>query len=405
MILSLFSDHALCSSSEDPPEPGPSESGQLSPRKVQMKRTIAKLRTKVTRLNKRKLKTPGKMDIKTLYKQLDQLLPSQTSNFVKSQIKVNMLQSKQGMRWSLQDKSFALSVFYHSRKAYRILGKLFTLPTKSTLKKLLASSNVYVGFHSGLFQSLKQKIETFAEKDRQCALVFDEMAIKSGISYDRRNDAIEGMEDFGTMGKTKNMANTALVFMIRGLSQKWKQCIGYFLSAGPLSSKTLKQLTLEAIDKLSEVGLNVKVIVCDQGSNNRSFLETQCKVSVEKPYFVHNDERVHVIYDPPHLLKNVRNNLKKHGFVHDGQRIDWWDIVNFYNFDKAGPIRMAPKLTDDHFSLPMFTKMRVRLAAQVLSHSVAAGVSTLHRLGKLHADSKFTAEFAEFMDKLFNSFS
>lgn len=344
-------------------------------------------------------------DVKYVCKQLDKLLPSQAANFVKSQIKVNLLRSKQRMRWSLQDKLFALSVFYHSRKAYRILGKLFALPCKSTLIKLLADINVYAGFHNCVFQSLKQKLASFTSKDKQCILVFDEMAIKSGISYEKWYDVIEGMEDFGTMGKTKHLANTALVFMIKGISQKWKQCIGYFFSAGPISSLMLKQLAMEAIDKLSEVGLHVKVIVCDQGSNNRSFLQTHCKVSVEKPFFTHNDQKIYVVYDPPHLLKNIRNNLKKHNYIHDGQKIDWWDLVNFYNFDKAGPIRMAPKLTDDHFSLPMFTKMRVRLAAQVLSHSVAAGVSTLQRLGNLQDDAKFTAEFVELMDQLFNSFN
>ena len=66
---------------------------------------------------------------------------------------------------------------------------------------------------------------------------------------------------------------------------------------------------------------------------------------------------------------------------------------------------MAPKLTDDHIHLPMFTKMRVNLAAQVLSHSVAAGISTLQKFGKLHEDAKYTAEFVDFFDKLFNCFN
>ena len=49
--------------------------------------------------------------------------------------------------------------------------------------------------------------------------------------------------------------------------------------------------------------------------------------------------------------------------------------------------------------------MRVNLAAQILSYSVAAGVSTLISLGKLDVESKFTAEFVETRYKLFNTFN
>ena len=87
------------------------------------------------------------------------------------------------------------------------------------------------------------------------------------------------------------------------------------------------------------------------------------------------------------------------------QPIKWDYVVDFYNFDAAGAIRMAPKLTDDHISLPMFTKMRVNLAAQVLSHTVAAGISTLHRLKYISEEAKTTATFIETMDQLFNAFN
>ena len=105
------------------------------------------------------------------------------------------------------------------------------------------------------------------------------------------------------------------------------------------------------------------------------------------------------------LLKNIRNNFKKHGFVHGDDSIQWEHVVNFYNFDRRGGIKMAPKLTEQHIYLPMFTKMRVRLAAQVLSHSVAAGITTLARLNHLPMEALSTATFLENMDQLFNAFN
>ena len=62
------------------------------------------------------------------------------------------------------------------------------------------------------------------------------------------------------------------------------------------------------------IGLHVKVLVCDQGSNNRQFLKSFSEVTVDKPYFFYSGNKVYVIYDPPHLIKNVRNTLKKLAF-------------------------------------------------------------------------------------------
>ena len=51
----------------------------------------------------------------------------------------------------------------------------------------------------------------------------------------------------------------------------------------------------------------------------------------------------------------------------------------------------------------MFTKMWIRLKAQVLSHSVAAGITTLARLNHLPMEAISTATFIENMAQLFNA--
>ena len=66
---------------------------------------------------------------------------------------------------------------------------------------------------------------------------------------------------------------------------------------------------------------------------------------------------------------------------------------------------MAPKLTAKHTDLPPFAPLRVKLATQVLSHSVAAGISTTGSLGALPNDVMETAQFVEHMDMLFNCFN
>jgi hypothetical protein len=384
----------------------PSTQLKDTPRKAKLKKTVVKLRTRLWRSKIKSLKSVNrstKSDLKNVNNLVDKYLPTQTANFVKAQIKLKTKVSKKGYRWSMQDKMFLLSVFYHSRKVYRLLCKLFVLPSKTTLLKMLQQMNLYPGFNGQVFDALQRKVKILKPIDQQCVLIFDEMAIKTHLSYNRNGDYIEGFEDFGSIGQTQYVANHALAFMVRGLASKWKQCIGYFLSSGPIKGSTLQALVKEAITKLSDIGLSVKVVICDQGSNNRNFMETLEGVTAEKPYFIHNNQKVFAMYDPPHLLKNIRNNLKRHGFSWKENDVKWQYVVDFYEYDKSNKIRLAPKLTDAHIDLPPFTPMRVNLAAQVLSHTVAAGVFTLCQLGKLPKEAGTTADFLEQMDQLFNA--
>ena len=62
---------------------------------------------------------------------------------------------------------------------------------------------------------------------------------------------------------------------------------------------------------------------------------------------------------------------------------------------------MAPKLTKKHIELPAFTKMKVKLATQVISRTVAAGLETHATLKCGHGSD--TAEFITIFDELFDA--
>ena len=69
---------------------------------------------------------------------------------------------------------------------------------------------------------------------------------------------------------------------------------------------------------------------------------------IDRLYFVHRGRNIYTMWDPPHLIKNVQNNLKKHGFVQDGKDILWSYVDNFYTADSSKPIRIATRLTKRH---------------------------------------------------------
>jgi len=138
-----------------------------------------------------------------------------------------------------------------------------------------------------------------------------------------------------------------VMFMLKGLACKWKQPICYFVISSTPSADLLKILLFKCIKMCEHI---VKDIICDQGSNSQSMVP-KLGASVSKPYFMNNNNCVIVFYDPPHLLKNIHNNLKKLGF-----KVGENNVVSFYNSDSVLPIRIAPKLTQKHLDLPEFSQ-------------------------------------------------
>ena len=360
-------------------------------------RKVKRLQQKCRRMTNNKRSGQGEktiqlIDKSRLVEELKEILPSATFSFVATQIRVAG-KSKKQIRWTPGEKSLALSLLHSSPKAYRILQKVFSLPSISTLRRSMQKVQIYPGFNDNILQALQKKVSSMPTSGKACAVVFDEMSMKEGLSYNKEEDNIEGVEDFGNQ-RTAYAANHATVFMVRGLLEPWKQAVGYFLSSGAISGALLKPLLSKCLDKVHEIGLDVRAVICDQGSNNRKAIYG-LGVDEDHPFITYKDKKIHVFFDPPHLLKNTRNNLKKTGFrMGDGEHardIHWSFIEELYALDSENGIKLAPKLTAKHIKLPGFSALRVNLAAQVLSHSVASALAVLVRFGKLPAEALETS--------------
>jgi hypothetical protein len=80
-----------------------------------------------------------------------------------------------------------------------------------------------------------------------------------------------------------------------------------------------------------------------------------------------NGDKIHAMFDPPHLLKCIRNNLLNHDFVVGDKKVSWSYIADLFRSDskKVTGLRFAPKLSRKRIELTQFSKMKVKLAAQV----------------------------------------
>ncbi|GFN92684.1 transposable element p transposase [Plakobranchus ocellatus] len=226
--------------------------------------------------------------------------------------------------------------------------------------------------------------------EKICALLLGEISIKPSLTYNPHQDLVEGFEIFGHFERTNTSSNSAPVFMVRGLLSKWKQPLAYILSKGPVKTNTLLSLIKETLQKLVELGLQPKVIICDQASNNRA-LFNRLGISMNRPFFDYDSFRVYGMFDFPHLINSILNNLYSNGFCVGDAKVCWSNISRLYEIDSKSPIGLYPKLTQRHIMLKNFSKLCVNFAIHILSHSVAAGIAIMVNSSTLPPEAMATA--------------
>lgn len=106
-------------------------------------------------------------------------------------------------------------------------------------------------------------------------------------------------------------------------------------------------------------------------------------ISQYKPYFIHSsaDYTTYVMFDPCHMIKLMRNLLQSYKDLQseDGA-ISYKYIQLLHQIQELCGLRLANKLTPLHIDSSA-QKMKVSLAVQTLSSSVAEAVQTLRLMG------------------------
>lgn len=128
----------------------------------------------------------------------------------------------------------------------------------------------------------------------------------------------------------------------------------------------------------------------------------------------------YVIYDPPHLLKNACNMLirpdkaksdnsrfKKTYFPGFNQSHASWDYVTrLFELDRQRSVRLAPKLRKKHvYRLISGSKMKVKLATQVLSNTVSSALDLMVSTGVIDASASATSSYLKLFNDIFDVFN
>lgn len=170
------------------------------------------------------------------------------------------------------------------------------------------------------------------------------------------------------------------------------------------------QLIKSALHLCKENGLRVRGVMFDGAPINISALNILgCQLQgsydemVTKFESSEAEREIHVIPDPCHMLKLARNALAMLGaFKVDNQLVEWRYIDQLHSMQDEIGLKFANKVSKTHIQWQK-NKMKVKLAAQTLSSSVAdalqflldAGVPEFENCGP-------TIEFIWTVDRLFD---
>lgn len=376
--------------------------GKLQKEKKYYKERVKRLEERIAKLIKEKSEridselSADFVDI--MNKNADKMTPFQKMFWQQQSLALSKSSAK-GIRWHPAMIRLALHLRMLSPTAYDFLRGIISLPSQRRLFDYSQSTDVKEGVQQELLDEFSKTIEKECPEDHQknFYLLLDEMSIRSDLVYNSRTGDLVGFTNLSSVENVlkeledemkgmkqteKKLAKKVLVFMLTGATSDIRFVPAVF-STDDLSAAQLFSRTWDVVYSVEETGAKVIAVILDGASVNRKFLTMNFNFGNTK--FVHVTMNVasgdcrplYFMVDPPHLIKTFRNCLAN-SFSHrgsrtlwkNGQQLSWKAIEALYEITKNDKFKTT-KLTKAHTKLSSFSCMKVILAVQVLSKSVA----------------------------------
>ncbi|XP_065642239.1 uncharacterized protein LOC136073890 [Hydra vulgaris] len=253
----------------------------------------------------------------------------------------------------------------YSYSGYENLLRLnLPYPSLRTLRQRLENLKFQSGILTEVFEFMKTKVNAMKIHEKECVLILVEMSITESVDCDTSTSSYYGVV---TLPEHYGQANHALVFMLGGISTRWKQTVAYYYTG----SSVLKIIVLSIIKYTEEIGLKVNSVTSDMGAINQAMWKCfNISSKIQKKYKVQSP-----IIDSKHLNKLV-------------------------DFQEGMDLKFAYKLTSEHLDEKHFNKMKVSRATFVMNHDVSCGLKFI--ASEIKDDSILTtARFIGIVDKWF----
>ncbi|XP_049523893.1 uncharacterized protein LOC125945694 [Dermacentor silvarum] len=160
------------------------------------------------------------------------------------------------------------------RRGYNIVQEIGTpLPSERTLQRHLENFKFSPGILHEILPSLSIKVDLMEDYERHAVLLLDEMQLASGLAYDQGTGGVIGKPTIplsdGTLPEDA-MATHGLVFMLAGVTTRWKQTVAYHFTSNSFCSATVKAVVIDIIKKCEDIGIKIDAVVCDMGGGNQA---------------------------------------------------------------------------------------------------------------------------------------
>ena len=290
---------------------------------------------------------------------------------------------------------YSLLLRYTSLQTYRLLMKEFPFPSLSLLKKIT----------EGKLDAVKcaTTLKSQGAISEDIVLMFDEMYLQKCEEY-------SGGEIIGA-NENNELYKGLLSFMIVGL----KENVPYIIKSVPelkIGGNWIKEQILDSLNILKNIGFRVRAIVSDNHSANvlaYKLLLKESGRSDDDLFIEHDYQKIYLLHDAVHLIKNVRNNLLNYkrfvfpGFEYGGFKdtitfqggdISWKLFHDVFEKDSLldAHLRKAPKMTHKVLH-PGNCKQNVSVALAIFHETTSAALTSYF------PEKKNGAEFL----KLFNT--
>lgn len=332
-----------------------------------------------------------------------------------------MKNNKRTVPFPVHLKNFARTLHFYSPAAYEMVRTSFAkcLPCVETINSWDSSKNYEPGICTEVIDRVSELVRNEKQKGKNLIfnVTFDEMGIKQWRFYCNKSREWKGLVDLGGQLEEvdKNgkglQASKALVFMLVNINGGFKTPVAYYLT-NSLTGVEKSILIKDLLVKLNDKGINVVSVTFDGDDSNQKAcknLGANFEYSTEnfRPHFDHpvTSKPIYIFFDPCHMLKLVRNYFAIKGpLIYDKDKLIHWDFIRKLNdaqYDEG--LHCACKIKNRHVNF-YNEKMKVYLAAQVLSNSTSAALKFLEAIIN-HTDftgSSATAEFCKIFNDIFD---
>ncbi|KAH6941201.1 hypothetical protein HPB50_014899 [Hyalomma asiaticum] len=360
-----------------PFQPESTQAGQLI--QAALQKRVAQLETQL-QATRRKLHLAQRQRLQALTAN-KRLVAGLSKYLNEDQVKCLKMATMQGTRWTkntvIKALKMRLSCGARGYDSVRELGQ--PLPTERTLHRHLEGYKFTPGLLEDIMESLALKVSLMSPEERHATLMLDEMQLAPGLVYNPSSGTVLGAPTIPLADATlppDSLATHGLVFMLGGITTRWKQTVAYHLTGNSFHAKTVKDIIIVIIRACEAISLKVDVVVTDMGGGNQAvwklfgiIVGKHSKPKTWCPHPCDASRQLFFMADVPHLLKNLRSHLTKGQKIYlpeevvkknnlPGNEISIEPVKKLVEIDSNAELKLAPHLKPSSVDPSHYDKMK-----------------------------------------------